>query len=229
MGHHLFKVMHSTTVSVPHKELHPIKDTGVFKTPSWMEETWVANHTVVLTTYHRTDVPILVNVSMKRLCGKLRKWDGSEWSWFRLSGLIFETLWSLATQCSERNACIRMPLCHRCIVYFYTILLMLRWGVKTSKHHTLENPRSEDHFVRCPYPLDFSFGWRFPPKDTAEARAEREVQEAAKKTVKIRKHKSLDWAEVSWPSDNFSGRILQMPQDLFWSLHPISFRGKSQF
>lgn len=157
MGHHLFKVMHSTTVSIPYKELHPIKDTGVFKTSSWMEETWVTNHTVVLTTYHSTDVPILVNVSMKRLCWKLRKWDGSEWSWFRLSGLIFATLWSLATQCSERNACIRMPLCHRCIVCFSTCLVMLRWGVKTSKHHTLENPRSEDHFARYPYPLDFSF------------------------------------------------------------------------
>lgn len=90
--------MHSTTVSIPHKELHPIKDTGVFKTSSWMEETWVTNHTVVLTTYHRTDVPILVNVSMRRLCGKLRKWDGSEWSWFRLSWLIFATLWRLNAQ-----------------------------------------------------------------------------------------------------------------------------------
>lgn len=55
-------------------------------------------------------------------------------------------------------------------------------------------------------------------KDTAEARAEREVHEAAKKTVKIRKHKSLDWAkrQFQWKDPSHAPRpILKSTSHIF--------------
>ena len=221
MGHHLFKVMHSTTVSVPHKELHPIKDTGVFKTPSWMEETWVTNHTVVLTTYHRTDVPILVNVSMKRLCGKLRKWDGSEWSWFRLSGLICATLWRLNAQ--------RGTPASECPCVIGVLSTSIHFGDVEIGGQDLEASRFGRSSVRgslckMSLPLGFLVWMEIPAQGHGWSTGGAWGSRGGKKTVKIRwKHKPLDWAEVSWPSDNFSGRILHITP------RPTSFRGSCWF
>ncbi len=214
--------MHLTTVPILHKGLHPIKGTGAFKTWSWMEDTWVTNHHVVLTA-NMCQGTHSCECFYETFMLKVEK---MRWLWV----VMILTFWVdirdfLLTQRGKPA-----PKCPCVIgVLSTSIPVWWCWDVKTLMPHILENPRSGGSLSKMFLPLDFSFGWRFPPKDTAEARAEREVHEAATKKLwwldENTNHwiglKFLDKATIS-VEGSFSFRL---PQDLFSSLHPISLRG----
>lgn len=210
MGHHLFKVIHSTTVSIPHKELHPIKGTGIQKLQ--LSKPYCGSYN--LPPYRCThSCECFYETSMWKV-------EKMRWLWV----MVISTFWVdlrdfLATQFNaQRGKPTReCP----CIIGVLSTSILFWWcwdGGKDLEASHFGKSTVRGSLYKMSLPLGFLVWIEIPTKDTAEARAEREVHEAAKKTVKIRwKHKSLDWAEVSWPSDNFSGRILHVPQHLFSS------------
>ena len=154
-----------------------------------MEETWVTNHHVVLTAN-------MCQCTHSCECFYetfMLKVENMRWLWV----VMILTFWVdirdfLLTQRGKPA-----PKCPCVIgVLSTSIPVWWCWDVKTLMPHILENPRSGGSLSKMFLPLDFSFGWRFPPKDTAEARAEREVHEAATKKLWII---GLGWSFLTKP------------------------------